>query len=147
MCLSATDSKRDIILFSSGLMSIIGDSSLKVSKQTNWNCDNIAQSRVAAWDVQDSRFDPWHCRIRSRRRTRRRVLSGTSSTASTSCNCPTPLLHGSLSLERKDVKGISFRAEHSKASPFLHIVQLWVYVFITIYCKKMLRWELSDTLT
>lgn len=46
-------------------------------------------------------------------------------------------------------KGISFRAECSKVSHSLHIVQLWTSVLSTIYCKRNFfdeGWELLFSL-
>lgn len=56
-------------------------------------------------------------------------------------------LHRPLSLEELN-KNILFRNEFSNVSHSLYIVQLLVYVLITIYCrKKFLWWKLSDVLT
>lgn len=55
--------------------------------------------------------------------------------------CLSPHHHRSLSL--KVVVGyedIPFRNEHYEVSHSLHIVQSWVSVLITIYCKKNILW-------
>jgi hypothetical protein len=44
-------------------------------------------------------------------------------------------------------RDIPFRAECSKVSHSLHIIWLWVSIFIPIYCRrKLLWWWLSKTL-
>lgn len=42
---------------------------------------------------------------------------------------------------------VSFRFEHLTVFHYLHIVPLWVYILMTIYCNKKFLWQqLRDVL-
>lgn len=60
----------------------------------------------------------------------------------------TPLPWWALSLRRRRfAMDVSFRFEHLTVFHYLHIVPVWVYILMTIYCNKKFLWQqLRDVL-
>lgn len=56
-------------------------------------------------------------------------------------------LEGLVSLVFNILRRNLFKTERSRVSPPLHMVQLWVFVFVPIHCRReLLWWWLSKTL-